>query len=173
MKTLTNDESGRKPTFLLVQMKRELLDKIYEIAECVSRPAGIEIVEIELLGAGAARVVRVSIDKEGGVSHGDCEAVSRQLSEQLDAGDVIPGEAAYQLEVSSPGVERRLSRPRDFERFVGQKIKVSLREPIEGAKRYEGSLTSFDEGVVTLETAEKTVAIPFDLISKANLKFEW
>ena len=154
-------------------MKRELLDKIHEIAEGVARSAGIEIVEIELLGAGAARVVRVNIDKEGGVSHGDCETVSRQLSEQLDAGDVIPGEAAYQLEVSSPGVERRLSRPRDFERFVGQKIKVSLREPIEGAKRYEGSLTSFDEGVVTLETAEKTVAIPFDLISKANLKFEW
>ena len=95
------------------------------------------------------------------------------MSEELDAGNVISGEAAYQLEVSSPGVERRLSRPRDFERFVGQKIKVSLREPIEGAKRYEGSLTSFGEGIVTLETPEKTVAIPFDLISKANLKFEW
>jgi len=154
-------------------MKRELLDKIYEIADRVARPAGIEIAEIELLGTGAARVVRVSIDKEGGVSHGDCESVSRQLSEELDAGNVIPDEQAYQLEVSSPGVERRLSRPRDFERFVGQKIKVSLREPIEGAKRYEGSLTSYSEGIVTLVTTEKTVAIPFDLISKANLKFEW
>ena len=154
-------------------MKRELLDNIYEIADRVARPSAIEIVEIELLGAGASRVLRVSIDKEGGVSHGDCESVSRELSEALDAGSVIPGEAAYQLEVSSPGVERRLSRPRDFERFVGQKIKVSLREPIDGAKRYEGSLTSFNDGLVTLATPEKTVAIPFDLISKANLKFEW
>ena len=154
-------------------MKQELQDKIFEIADRVARPAGIEIVEIDLVGAGASRVVRVSIDKVGGVSHGDCETVSRELSEALDAGNVIPGEAAYQLEVSSPGVERRLSRPQDFERFVGQKIKVSLREPVEGAKRYEGSLTSFDEGIVTLETPEKTVAIPFDLISKANLKFEW
>ena len=154
-------------------MKRELLDNLYEIADRVARPSAIEIVEIELLGAGASRVLRVSIDKEGGVSHGDCESVSRELSEALDAGNVIPGEAAYQLEVSSPGVERRLSRPRDFERFVGQKIKVSLREPIDGAKRYEGSLTSFSDGLVTLATPEKTVAIPFDLISKANLKFEW
>jgi len=117
--------------------------------------------------------LRVSIDKEGGVSHADCELLSRELGAALDAGDVIPGEAGYQLEVSSPGVERKLIRPRDFERFAGQKVKVSLREPVDGAKRYEGVLSSFVDGVVTLETAGKLVAIPFDLISKANLKFEW
>jgi ribosome maturation factor RimP len=154
-------------------MKQALLDKIYEIADRVARPLGLEIVEVELLGGGAARLLRLSIDKEGGVSHADCEVISREVGAQLDAEDVIPGEAGYQLEVSSPGVERRLSRPRDFERFTGQKVKISLREPVEGAKRYEGSLASFVDGTVTLDVEGKTVAIPFDLISKANLKFEW
>jgi ribosome maturation factor RimP len=154
-------------------MKQPLVDQIYEIADRIARGAGLEIVEVELLGGGAARLLRVSIDKEGGVSHADCELLSRELGAALDAGDVIPGEAGYQLEVSSPGVERKLIRPRDFERFAGQKVKVSLREPVDGAKRYEGVLSSFVDGVVTLETAGKLVAIPFDLISKANLKFEW
>jgi len=154
-------------------MKQPLVDKIYEIADRIARAAGLDIVEVELLGGGAARLLRVYIDKEGGVSHADCELISRELGAELDAGDVIPGEAGYQLEVSSPGVERKLSRPRDFERFAGQKVKISLREPVDGAKRYEGVLTSFIDGVVMLETPDKPVSIPFDLISKANLKFEW
>jgi ribosome maturation factor RimP len=154
-------------------MKQPLVDKIYEIADRIARAAGLDIVEVELLGGGAARLLRVYIDKEGGVSHADCELLSRELGAELDAGDVIPGEAGYHLEVSSPGVERKLSRPRDFERFAGQKVKISLREPLDGAKRYEGVLTSFVDGIVTLETPAKPVAIPFDLISKANLKFEW
>ncbi len=154
-------------------MKQPLVDKIYEIADRLARAAGLDIVEVELLGGGAARLLRVYIDKEGGVSHADCELISRELGAELDAGDIIPGEAGYHLEVSSPGVERKLSRPRDFERFAGQKVKISLREPVDGAKRYEGVLTSFVDGIVMLETPDKPVAIPFDLISKANLKFEW
>ena len=154
-------------------MKQPLVDQIYEIADRIARAAGLEIVEVELLGGGAARLLRVSIDKPGGVSHADCELLSRELGAELDAGDLIPGESGYQLEVSSPGVERKLSRPRDFERFTGQKVKITLREPVNGAKRYEGVLTSFIDGIVTLETPAKPVAIPFPLISKANLKFEW
>ena len=154
-------------------MKHPLVDQIYEIADRIARGAGLEIVEVELLGGGAARLLRVSIDKAGGVSHADCELLSRELGAELDAGDIIPGEAGYQLEVSSPGVDRKLVRPGDYTRFTGQKVKISLREPVDGAKRYEGVLTSFVDGIVTLETPAKPVAIPFDLISKANLKFEW
>jgi ribosome maturation factor RimP len=164
-------------------MKQPLVDQIYEIADRIARAAGLEIVEVELLGGGAARLLRVYIDrvsdnrvsndKVGGVSHADCELLSRELGAELDAGDLIPGEAGYHLEVSSPGVERKLVRPRDYSRFTGQKVKISLREPVDGTKRYEGVLTSFVDGIVTLETPAKPVAIPFDLISKANLKFEW
>ena len=114
-------------------MKQPLVDQIYEIADRIARAAGLEIVEVELLGGGAARLLRVSIDKPGGVSHADCELLSRELGAELDAGDLIPGESGYQLEVSSPGVERKLSRPRDFERFTGQKVKITLREPVDGA----------------------------------------
>ncbi|MCX6589687.1 MAG: ribosome maturation factor RimP [Acidobacteria bacterium] len=159
-------------------MKQPLVDQIYEIADRIARAAGLEIVEVELLGGGAARLLRVYIDrvsvnKDGGVSHADCELLSRELGAELDAGDIIPGAAGYHLEVSSPGVERKLVRPRDYSRFTGQKVKISLREPVDGTKRYEGVLTSFVDGIVTLETPAKPVAIPFDLISKANLKFEW
>ncbi len=155
-----------------------VVEKITALAEQIGDPQGIEIVEVDILGGGVHRVVRILIDKPEGVTHGDCELLSRQLSEMLDAGDVIPG-AAYTLEVSSPGVDRKLTKPKDFERFKGQKIKVSLKAPVDGEKRYEGVLEDFESDVLTLSVRQgkakepKLVRIGFDQIDKANLKFEW
>src|SRR5581483_12377390 len=84
------------------------------------------------------------------VSHADCEFISQQVGTILDIEDVIPGDS-YTLEVSSPGVERKLSKPKDFERFVGQKAKVTLREPVENQRHWVGTLTAFEDGHVTLE----------------------
>jgi ribosome maturation factor RimP len=128
---------------------------------------------VELLGGGRTRVLRIYIDKPSGVSHGDCEAISHQVGTILDVEDVVSG-GSYTLEVSSPGLERKLSRPRDFERFVGQKARVLLHEPVENQRRWEGTLAGFSEGVVTLE-AVSGKQIHFDLqqIAKANLKFDW
>lgn len=153
--------------------KEAVIDKVREIAERVGASEGIEIVEIELLGSGKNRMLRIYIDKPAGVSHADCELISKEVGTILDIEDVVPGER-YTLEVSSPGVERKLSKPRDFERFAGQKIKVILREPIENQRRYEGTLGGFAENAITLETAPgKTIQIRLDQIDKANLKFEW
>ncbi len=150
-----------------------VVDKVQAIAERVASSEGIEIVDVQLLGGGAHRMLRLFIDKPAGVSHADCELISQQVGTILDVEDVIPG-GRYTLEVSSPGVERKLSRPRDFERFVGQKIKVVLREPVEERRHWAGTLIGFADGVITLEPApDKTLQFPLDLLEKANLKFEW
>ena len=128
---------------------------------------------IHLLVGGRTRVLRIFIDKPSGVTHADCEFMSQQVGTILDVEDVIPG-GRYTLEFSSPGVERKLSKPRDFERFVGQKVKVTLRQPVADQRHWNGVLKSFTQGTITLEPAPgKQVEIPFDQVEKANLKFEW
>jgi ribosome maturation factor RimP len=147
--------------------------KVTEIAERVAGSEGIEIVDVQLLGGGGSRMLRIFIDKPEGVSHADCEFISQHVGTILDIEDVIPG-ARYTLEVSSPGVERKLSKPRDFERFVGQKVKVALRQPVENQRHWMGALKGFAEGIVTLEPSPgRTVQFSIDQIEKANLKFEW
>jgi len=150
-----------------------VVDKVQQIAERVGADAGIEIVDVHLLGGGGSRLLRIFIDKPEGVTHGDCEFISHNVGTILDVEDVIPG-ARYTLEVSSPGVERKLSKPREFERFVGQKVKVVLRQPIENQRHWVGALKSFAEGIITLEPSPgRSVAFPLDQVEKANLKFEW
>ena len=153
-------------------MSSPIVAKIEAIAERVAQSEGIEIVEIELKGGGKNRFLRISIDKPEGVTHADCETISHQVGTILDVEDVIPG--AYTLEVSSPGVERPLFKFKDFERFTGKKIKTTLREPLENSRRWEGTLASCADGLITLEVAGgKTIQFPFDQVEKANLKFEW
>ena len=153
--------------------REEVTAKVLEIAERVGASEGLEIVEVQLLGGGGARVLRIFIDKPEGVTHADCETISQNVGTILDVEDVIPG-ARYTLEVSSPGVERKLTKPRDFERFVGQKVKVALRQPIENQRHFMGTLKSFAEGILTLEPSPgKSVQFPLDQVEKANLKFEW
>jgi ribosome maturation factor RimP len=149
-----------------------VLPKIEELAGRIAEPLGIEIVEIELKGGGKNQFLRVSIDKPEGVTHTDCETVSRQLGEALDNEDLIT--AHYTLEVSSPGVERKLFKLKDFERFTGQKAKVVLREPVENLKTLEGKLSGVEEGRIALELAGgNRVEFPFTQVERANLKFEW
>ena len=153
--------------------REEVTAKVQEIAERVGASEGLEIVEVQLLGGGGARVLRIFIDKPEGVTHADCEMISQNVGTILDVEDVIPG-AHYTLEVSSPGVERKLTKPRDFERFVGKKVKVALRAPVENQRHWMGTLTGFAEGILTLEpTPGRSVRLPLDQVEKANLKFEW
>lgn len=153
--------------------REKVTQKVLEIAERAGEREGIEVVDVELLGGGRNRVLRVFIDKPQGVTHADCELISDQLSAVLDVEDVIPGEG-YRLEVSSPGVERKLSKPREFERFTGQKVKVVLRQPVDNQRTWTGTLKAFEHGVVTLEPAPgKNIQFPLEQVEKANLKFEW
>jgi ribosome maturation factor RimP len=154
-------------------MKDDILARVKAIAERVAGSEGVEVVDLDLLGGGGCRVLRIYVDKPAGVTHADCETVSRQVGAILDVEDVIPG-GRYTLEVSSPGLERRLSRPEDFARFQGQKVKIALREPLDGRRHWVGTLASYSEGVVTLEPSSgERQTFGLDQIEKANLKFEW
>ena len=173
----SNTGGGRKPTFLLVSgmspAKQAIVEKARAIAERVGGSEGIEIVDVEFLGGGGSRLLRIYIDRPEGVSHEHCELISRQVGTILDVEDVIPG-GSYHLEVSSPGLERRLSKPKDFERFVGRQARVLLSAPVENQRRWEGKLAGFAAGVVTLEPAPgREVRFDVGLVEKANLKFEW
>lgn len=153
--------------------KKEIVAKITQVAQRAGDPEGIEIVDVQLLGAGRARVLRIFIDRPQGVSHADCEFISQQVGTILDVEDVIPGDS-YTLEVSSPGLERKLLREKDFERFVGQKAKVVLREPVENKRSWEGKLAGISEGIVALEPSDgRVIRFPLTQVEKANLKFEW
>jgi ribosome maturation factor RimP len=154
-------------------MSELVASKIEEIAQRVAEPEGIEVVEVEVKGGGNNRLVRISIDKPEGVTHGDCELVSHQVGTILDVEEVIPT-GRYTLEVSSPGVERKLIKPRDFERFQGKKARIVLRQPLDGRSNWEGTLAGFAAGEITLETQPgQTIRFPLDQVQKANLKFEW
>jgi ribosome maturation factor RimP len=170
-------EVGESPLFSCTRSqmggKESVVSRIVGIAERVAEREHIEIVDVELKGAGGQRLLRIFIDKPGGVSHADCEFVSRQVGAILDVEDVVPG-GSYTLQVSSPGVERSLKKPRDFERFMGRKAKVLLRVPVAQRRRWEGTLAGFSEGVITLAPASgEPVRFKLEEVERANLRFEW
>lgn len=154
------------------------IERVQQIAERVAASSGLELVEVEFRGGGKSRMLRIFIDKPGGVTHEDCANLSREVSTILDVEDVVPG--SYLLEVSSPGLDRKLSRPADFERFTGSRVKIMTREPVNGNRYFDGRLQSFQEGRLTLDlTVPKKKSQPagtpqlleltLDNVEKANL----
>jgi ribosome maturation factor RimP len=147
------------------------IEKIRQAAERVARSEGMEVVEVEWK-VGKQRFLRVYIDKPEGISHRDCELVSQQLSVILDVEDLVPG-PGYLLEVSSPGLDRKLLRPADYERFVGRLARITLSEPVEDRTFYEGRLAGYADGMVQMEVKGRVLALPFAGIRKANLVVEF
>ena len=154
-------------------------DRVREIAERVAASSGFEVVEVELRGGGKSRTLRVFLDKPAGITHEDCANFSRELGTILDVEDVVPG-ASYVLEVSSPGLDRKLTRAKDFERFVGSRVKVMTREPLHDNRHFEGRLESFVHGRLTLDVSEvrkrkrpagdvEKIEIDLANVEKANL----
>ena len=132
------------------------VEKVREIAARVGATSGLEIVEVEMRGSGPGRMLRIFIDKPGGVSHEDCANLSREVGTILDVEDVVAG-GSYVLEVSSPGLDRKLTRAADYERFAGSRVKLTTRDPINGNRHFEGRLENFQDGRLTLDlsTARK------------------
>ena len=156
------------------------IDRVREITERVAASSGLEVVEVELRGGGKARMLRVVIDKPSGVTHEDCSNLSREIGTILDVEDVIPG-GAYTLEVSSPGLDRKLLKPADYERFSGSRVKLTTRQPVNGNRHFEGRLESFHDGRLTLDMSgarkksnaeqgtPQKMDIEFANVEKANL----
>ena len=151
---------------------KELIGKLTEIGEHAARNTGIEVAEVQLRGAGRSRLLRVYIDKPGGVTHGDCEVISQKMSQLLDEQDIMP-EDSYNLEVSSLGLERKLSSQRDFERVMGQKVSLTFREANEGSKYLEGKLLQVGGNKLQIELrAGEVREISLEHLQRAKLKFE-
>jgi ribosome maturation factor RimP len=148
----------------------------------VAHSLGLEIFDVEWK-VGKQRLLRVYIDRlpeatgpsnlgnGAGISHSDCERVSQQLSVILDVEDLVPG-PSYTLEVSSPGLDRKLIRPGDYERFTGRLANIWLNEPVENQKYFQGRLAGYADGVVKLTVRDREVAVPLAGIRKANLAVE-
>ena len=133
---------------------------------------GLEIVETEWKGGSRGGTLRVFIDKPDGITHADCEAVSHQLSAVLDVEDLIPN--SYRLEVSSPGLDRKLSKRSDYARFEGRKAKLRVRGPLHGTKHMTGRIEASSRAAVSVQTASgETVEIPFEDIEHARLVVEF
>src|ERR1700721_1986876 len=131
------------------------VERVREIAERGAASSGLEIVDIEFLGGGKARMLRVFLDKPAagtdplaGVTHEDCANFSREFGTILDVEDVMPG--SYTLEVSSPGLDRRLIKPADFSRFTGSRLKLTTRQPVDNNRHFEGRLERFTTGRLRL-----------------------
>src|ERR1039458_9320404 len=162
--------------------------KLREIAERVAGSSRLEVVEIEFLGLGKHRMLRVFIDRPGaipsaqhpdGVTHEDCSKFSREFGTIVDVEDAIPG-GSYVMEVSSPGLDRKLTKAADFERFRGHRMKLTTREPVNDNRHFEGKLQSFENGKLLLDLSAArrkmrpkdgaaSVEIELANVEKANL----
>lgn len=128
-------------------MKKSIEATIEELVSEITEPLNFEIVDVEYVKEAGEYYLRVFLDKEGGISLNDCEAVSRQLSEVLDVKDPIKDN--YFLEVSSPGLDRPLKKDKDFVRYQGRDVEIKLYKPLNGSKQFEGTLVGLtDENTI-------------------------
>ena len=144
------------------------------VAQRVTGGRGFELVDVEVKRGRDGHVVRLFVDKEGGIGLDELQSVSEEVSAILDAEDPI--ESAYTLEVSSPGLDRPLKNEADYRRFVGRLVKLASYEPVEGRRHWTGRLTSVDDGVlvVALEKEKGAVArVPLAKVSHGRLEVEW
>ena len=147
------------------------LDQIRALVKDVAEGGGYELVDVELSGSGDHRTLKIFIDQQSGISHGDCEQVSRQVGTILDVEDVLP--YAYTLEVSSPGLDRKLTRTEDFTRFEGRLIKVQTKLALDNQKVFRGRLGGIDNGKIQLTMKpDRPVEIPLDAVREARLEID-
>lgn len=183
-------ESGLRPTFLFdlvksaagatgpgvsVRESRPVVDRINETVSPILWTLGLELIDVVCVGQGSRSVVRVFIDKAGGVTLEDCERAHKALGPALDVADPFPH--AYTLEVSSPGLDRPFKRIQDYRRAVGKRVSIKLRAPIDGQWRVAGRLADVgDEAVrvaVSQPPPERTIDIAMGSIAEAKLVVEW
>lgn len=149
---------------------RVMRDALMRLLEPPIEALGFELLEIEFAQAGRGGTLRIYIDRQGGISVDDCAAVSHAVSQILDAEDPIKGH--YTLEVSSPGLDRVLRKRAHFERFVGERVFVELKLPIEGRRRFAGTLKSVLGEAIVVEVDGRAHELPLDRIHKARLRPE-
>ena len=147
----------------------KVTERVLALAEPVAADCGCEVWDVEYVREAGQWFLRLYIDKTGGVSIDDCEAVSRALDPILDEADPIP--TSYVFEVSSAGAERTLKRPGDFERFTGEQVEVRHYQPVNGAKSHVGALVSrTEDGTVTIAVNGENMSFPSAQVAQVRLR---
>src|ERR1041384_593723 len=154
--------------FVFMGRREETLAKVRTLAAPLAAQEGLELVDVEFGGGGGRQTLRLYIDKPGGVSLDDCTSVSRAVSAALDVED--PLEGAYDLEVSSPGLDRPLRTPEHFEKYKGSKVRVKTYAPVGDRKVFVGILKGYVEGNVVVDVDGKEFSVPHTQVSKANVE---
>jgi ribosome maturation factor RimP len=155
----------------LGQRTTEIVERVRALAEPILADRELELVEVEFQRETQGWILRLYMDRPGGVTLDDCQAVSQELGDHLDVAEII--EYPYHLEVSSPGLDRPLTRDADFVRFAGKAARIVTRDPIQGQRNFRGRLAGLMDGAVLLDLAEgRQARIPRDLITKARLEIE-
>ena len=149
----------------------DTLSAVVELLEPLLLEKKLELVDIEIKGRGAKKLLRIYIDKQGGVTVDDCASLSRELGVLLDVHDLIAG--SYTLEISSPGLRRALKGPKDYERFVGKKVKINTYDDIEKKNLFIGRLVEYRENTAHLDVDGVKYLIPLENIQKANLELDF
>ena len=151
-------------------MKEQIIERVKELLQPLIEERGLKLVDVEYITAGKP-VLRIYVYNPEGTSIEDCEWISRRIGALLDIEDLIP--VSYILEVSSPGLDRKLKNKEEYDIFKGRDVKIVLSEPIEEGKNvYEGVLQGLEDDNVFLETDGETIKIPLEKISKTNLEFK-
>jgi ribosome maturation factor RimP len=149
----------------------EIVARVKEIVEPIIQSEGMELVDLEYQRESRGRVLRLFIDREGGVTLGDCASMSHEVDKNLEVEDIPPG--PYTLEVSSPGLNRLLKKEGDFHRFRNRQIKVKTAIPIGDRRTVRGKLLGCHDGMVEIEGEMGVIQIPFAHVVKANLEYEF
>ncbi len=150
------------------ELKKDIERKVGELVKPLTDYSGLELLLVEFVKGPRGKVLRLVIDKEGGVSLDDCSRLSRVVSDLLDVHDPVPG--SYNLEVSSPGINRPLIKIEDYERFSGKKVFVRTKEPVEGRRKFKGVLRGVSDGdQIVIDASGREFYLPIGLIKKARL----
>jgi len=152
-------------------MPRDIAGKVAQAVEPIIEELGCELVEVEYLSEHGRWVLRITADKEGGITLEDCARISREVENGIEVADTVPH--AYVLEVSSPGLNRPLTRRKDFSRAVGQKVKVRTATPLGGRRNFSGQLQAFSDDTLYLRVDGKEVLLALKDVEKANLVYEF
>jgi ribosome maturation factor RimP len=147
------------------------IERLWELLEPYARAEGIELDDLDVRGAGGARIVRVLVDADGGVDVDRIAELARGMSRLLDDADPFAG--SYTLEVGSPGLERSLRRPAHFRKSVGREVTIATSETIDGHTRHHGVIEDADDHTVSVRTDDGVRTIPLDTVEKARTVFRW
>ena len=153
------------------EMTSPVIKEVTALIEPILDEMEIELVDIEFLSEQSRWILRIYVDESGGITLDACARVSREIGDLIEVKDIF--DQGYVLEVSSPGLNRRLKKEKDFERAVGKNIKIRMATPLEGQQNFRGSLQSFQDGILCLSVKDDLILLPYGDVEKANLVYDF